>query len=316
MHAAPAEAAAEGAVRQGAAQQQPQAGFTPADFSMSEHTRQQALLPRDQPSGRHLDWTAQAPHQPAIAAAPAATVARQPAVQADRDHAPSHLLSANTSGILGQQAQQWRQAASKRSALADLIPASKAFAPQQASQGAPGLAHELNEKQASTAQQGCEAFKPVVQACIDAASLPLANPFYQQALERAMEQQPQRQATLTVRGLAPDSAVNMKGAAPVANDQCRAGPPSSSDCDAQAAADATVQEQQVAQDVPKHSAHAEQLQPARQLEEAVPAALDDVDLGTDFTDEAGKDKARTYISQTRWDRAIICGEEAIASKLT
>ena len=241
--------------------------------------------------GGQVEWTAQPVSQPApVVQQPHPAAAQKPtieptiAVQAAHRHQAAAIPSGDTSQILGQQANQWRQAASKKgSLLLGLVPTvAKQLAPKQAPESSPLRRTEQQQAQVQPdiAQQGCEAFKPAVQQCIAAAGLPLSKPFYQQALERVMEQQVQQGDGQAKLGTSPD---------PVAQDAVLA--------------DHQGMLQESEQDQPAEM-------PAGQPSSVKPASMliDDSDLGMDLVQDEDKSAARQHISESCWPDATISGK--------
>lgn len=280
------------------AQQLSQSGFNPAaGFQLPLQAPQQPTGPEPSSRDGPTDWSA----QPSVQAASEATVlshaAGQQAVQAQQGPADSKLHGPSPSDILQQQASLWRQAASKRSALADLVPAAdKAGGTQPTGRDvhvpAGGSARLL---QPSGVQEGCAAFKPAVQACIAAAGLPLAKPFYQQAVEHAMEQHraapawqepshPVGVKQVRFKVEASDHSMQDDAAAPVDSGSLTARGQQ------QSAVDPEATQQQQAQ------------------RPASPTPSSDSDLGTDLLDQEAKTKARRHISAECWDTALISGK--------
>ncbi len=293
-------------------QQNPQPGFTPAPSFNAQPQAPQRSKGLDPASfGSRVDWTARSAEQHAAAAAPttatpaaasaaaaaatAAASAGQAAQLPDRT-AVSTPLGDATSQILGQQANQWRQAASKKgSSLLDLVPTvSKQLAPKIPASvkpvysSAPGQARVKLD----AAQQGCEAFKPAVQECIAAAGLPLSKPFYQQALDRAKQQRAaQTQAQ-------PSSDVAMQEQHARSESQDHAMP------DASAVAEAdTVRDDSAEQCEGEEHQQTE----LAAFQAASPALTDDSGLGLDIVDKVEQKKARTYMSASQWPDASITG---------
>ena len=278
------------------AQQRFQPGFTPAaGFKLPLNAPQERRAPDPTVMGVQTDWNAQPFGQPATADTGHLCAAGQQAVQTQQGTAGGQVQVASTSDILGQQANRWRQAASKRSALVDLVPtADKAAGTQQARQGAPASAGGLPQMQPNAGQQGCAALKPAVQACIAAAGLPLAKPFYQQALEHAMEQSTQRKALpVQQQPSGPDSVKQEAMDAQAAEQSMQ-----EADSDGP---DAAGQHQ--------HAAQQDMLPQQQQAQRsASPTPSSDSDLGTDLPEEEPKRTARKHISAELWDSAIICGK--------
>ncbi len=311
----PAQAAALAGHPNG--QQNPQPGFTPApSFNAEPHVplRSKGLDPTS--FGSQIDWTARPAEQhaaaaptsaiPAAAHASAATAAAataaaaasaKQAAQLPNRTAVSAPLGDATSQILGQQANQWRQAASKKgSSLLDLVPTvSKQLAPKMPA----GINPPLNSSapkhtwvQLDAAHQGCEAFKPAVQECIAAAGLPLSKPFYQQALDRAKQQ---RAAQTPAQ---PSSDVARQEQHARSKSQDHAMP------DASAVAEAdTVRDDSAGQC--EGEEHQQTVLAAFQA--ASPALTDDSGLGLDIVDEVEQKKARKYMSASQWPNASISG---------
>lgn len=304
QHPVPAQQPLPPAHGQPGAQQLPQPGFTPAaGFQLPLQAPQQGLGPESGLRGFPTAWAAQPPGQAASEDAVVSHATGQRAVQAQKGPADSKLHGASPSDILQQQASLWRQAASKRSALADLVPAAdKGVGPQSTSRdvsvSAGGSARGMSLLQPSAMQEGCAAFKPAVQACIAVAGLPLAKPFYQQAVEHAMEQHTQhrdvsagqepshpvgvKQVRFKVE--APDHSMQDVAAAPVDNGSPTHGGQQ------QNAVDPEVAQQQQAHKL------------------ASPTPSSDSDLGTDLPDQEAKTQARRHISAECWDTALISGK--------
>jgi len=306
----PAQAAALAGHPNG--QQNPQPGFTPAaSFNAEPHMplRSKGLEPTS--FGTQVDWTAHPTEQPAAAAAalttatPAAAAATATvasvgqATQLPNRGAVSAPLGDATSQILGQQANQWRQAASKKgSSLLDLVPTvSKQLAPKMPAGINPPLyssAPKHTRVQLDAAQQGCEAFRPAVRECIAAAGLPLSKPFYQQALDRAKQQ---RAAQTPAQ---PSSNVAMQEQHARSKSQDHAMP------DASAVAEAdTVRDHSSASGQCEGQEHQQTELAAFQA--ASPALSDDSGLGLDIVDEVEQKKARKYMSASQWPDASISG---------
>ena len=313
----PAQAAAVAGHLKG--QQNPHPGFTPAPSFNAEPCV--PLRPKGLDStsfGRQVDWTARPAEQNAAAAAPttaspaaadasadtaaataaAAAASAKQAAQLPNRIAVSAPLGDATSQILGQQAKQWRQAASKKgSSLLDLVPTvSKQLAPKKPASinplhsSAPGQARV----QLDAAQQGCEAFRPAVQECIAAAGLPLSKPFYQQALDRAKQQR----AAQTPAQPSSDVAVQEQHA--MSKSQDHAMP------DAIAVAEAdTVRDHSSAGGQCEGQEHQQTELAAFQA--ASPALTDDSGLGLDIMNEPEQKKARKYMSASQWPEATITG---------
>lgn len=283
------------------AQQRSQPGFTPAaGFKLPLSLAQECRAPDPAAMGVQTRTDAKPSCQPATADTAPQRAAGQQAVQTQEDIAGGQLPVVTTSDILGQQANRWRQTASKRSALADLVPtADKAAGTQQARQGLPASAGGLPQIQPNVAQQGCTAFKPAVQACIAAAGLPLAKPFYQQALEHAMGQHTQQKALPVQQQPSQLDTVKQEALDAQALEhsvQEVAGPADSN------GADATGQHQHAAQ----QDTLPQQQQPAQRS--ASPTPSSDSDLGTDLPEEEAKRTARKHITAEFWNSALICGE--------
>ncbi|KAL3137134.1 hypothetical protein ABBQ32_006705 [Trebouxia sp. C0010 RCD-2024] len=298
-----AQLAAYRAHGQSEMQQHSQPGFTPAaGFKLPLSLPQECRAPDPNAMDVQTHADAKPSCQPGTADTAPQRAAGQQAVQTQEGIAGGQRREVTTSDILGQRAHQWRQAASKRSALADLVPtADKAAGMQQTRQGAPASAGGFPQMQPNAAQQGCAAFKPAVQACIAAAGLPLAKPFYQQALEHAMGQHTQQKALPVGQQSSQLDTVKqeaMDAQALVHSDQEAAGPADSNGHDA----DATGQHQHAAQ----QDTLPQQQQPAQRS--ASPTPSSNSDLGTDLPEEEAKRTARKHISAESWNSALICGE--------
>ncbi len=304
----PTEAAALAGHLQG--QQNPQPGVIPAaSFNAKPHVplRPKGLDPTS--FGSQVDWTARPAAQHAAAApttatpaaadataAPAVASAGQAAQLPNRTTVSTPLGDA-TSQILGQQANQWRQAASKKgSSLLDLVPTvSKQLAPKMPASinplysSAPGQARARLD----AAHQGCEAFRPAVQECIAAAGLPLSKPFYQQALDRAQQQR----ATQTPAQPSSDAAMQAQHARSKSQDHAM--PDASAVAEADTIRDDTAAEQCEGEEHQQTELAA--FQPAS------PALTDDSGLGMDIVDEVEQRKARKYMSASQWPNASITG---------
>ena len=285
------------------AQQLPKPGFTPAaGFQLPLQASQERTGAESGLKGGAADWTAQPPSQPATADTVVAHSAGQQAAQTQEAPADSKLHGANASDILGQQASLWRQAASKRSALADLVPAADGAAgTASASRDAPVSAGALPLMQPAAVQEGCAAFKPAVQACIAAAGLPLVKPFYQQAVEHAMEQHTQHRAVSAWQD--PSSLEYVK------QEALDVGPHNHSMQEAAAPADNGSPAAVGAH----HCNVADSRMPSQQQQQlaqrpASPTPSNDSDLGTDLPNAEAKMKARKYISVECWNSALICGK--------
>jgi len=286
-------------------EQNPQPGFIPAASFNAEPCvplRPKGLDPTS--FGRQVDWTARPAEQHAAAAAPTTAIpaaadasAAGQAAQLPKRAAASPPLGDATSQILGQQANQWRQAASKKgSSLLDLVPTvSKQLAPKMPASvnplysSAPGQARV----QLDAAQQGCEAFRPAVRECIAAAGLPLSKPFYQQASDRAQQQ---RAAQTPAQ---PSSDVAMQEQHARSKSQDHAMPDASAVAEADTTRDDTAGEQCEGEE------H-QQTEPAA-FQAASPALTDDSGLGMDIVDEVEQRKARKYMSASQWPNASITG---------
>lgn len=301
QHPVQGNQAAQPAARQPKAQELPQPGFTPAaGFQLPPQAQQHVTMA--QPNTRQVDWTNQPSHEPAEAAHEQS--ANQPALEAQKGVADSSLHGTTTSDVLRQQANQWRQAAHTRSALADLIPAAGS---QQTSQSVPAMAQSRGHLQPRTDQQGCEAFRPAVQACIAAASLPLAKPFYQQAVERAMEQRSRRRAIPEGREASSVADLKNESMDANANDHSIAEVPGAVH-PAASVAHGAGHEHSGGQNAAQQGMSCQQPQSSSQPEAASPAISNDSDLGTDLADEDAKCEARRYISAIHWGSALICGK--------
>lgn len=293
-----AQQPAQSAHGQPEAQQHFQPGFTPAaGFKLPLSAPQECRGPDPSAIGDQTAWTTQLSCQPATADAAPLHTAGQQAVQVQKGTADGQLHVATTSDVLGQQANLWRQAASKRSALADLVPNTDKAAGKQRTRTA--TAGGLAQTQSHAVQQGCSAFKPAVQACIAAAGLPWAKPFYQQAVEHAMEHQTQNKAEVVQQQPSHPDDVKQEAVdaeAPDHNVHEVAGLADSTDHDATC---------------PHHRA-AQQSTPPQQRQpphpSASPTPSSDSDLGTDLAEEEAKRNARNHISVESWDSALICGE--------
>lgn len=287
------------------AQQLPKPGFTSAaGFQLPLQASQQHTEAESGSRRAATGWVAQPPSQPATADTVPVHSAGQQAVQTEEGPADSKLHGANASDILGQQASLWRQAASKRSALADLVPAAdRLVGTLSASRDAPVSAGGLPLMQPVAVQEGCAAFKPAVQACIAAARLPLTTPFYQQAVEHAMERHTQHKAVVSARQESrhPDD---------VKQEALDVGGPKQSMQEAAALAD----DGSAAAVGAHHRSVTDSGMPAQQQQQqlaqrpASPAPSSDSDLGTDLPDEEAKTQARKHICVECWDGARICGK--------
>ena len=276
------------------AQQQPQPGFTPAaGFKLPLQAPQRC-------KGLESDSLASHSCQPAAAETAPIPAPNQQAEHTQKGTADIKLHDATASDILGQQANLWRQAASKRSALADLVPASGKAAATHCltTQGASAPAGGLPLMQPQAVQQGCAAFKPAVQACIAAAGLPLAKPFYQQAVEHAMEQHTQHRAVAVRQQPSSLDGVKQEALDAEALGHCvqeAAG-------NASPTADASRRGQHHVQQGMAHQQRQAAQRPAS------PTPSSDSDLGTDLPEEEAKRKARKHISIECWDSALIFGK--------
>ena len=284
------------------AQQLPKPGFTPATgFQLPLQASQHRTGPESDLKGGATDWTAQPPIQPVTTVTVPTRSAGQQAVQTQEGFADS---KPNTCDILGQQASLWRQAASKRSALADLVPAAdRAAGTMSASRDAPISAGELPLMQPAAVQEGCAAFKPAVQACIAAAGLPLAKPFYQQAVEHAMEQHTQHRAISAWQDPGPLEDVKQEalGVGPHNHSMQEAAGTADDGSPAVRAHHCNVADSRTA---------SQQQQQQQQLAQrpASPTPSNDSDLGTDLSDEEAKRTACKHISVECWNGALISGE--------
>ena len=283
------------------AQQLPKPGFTAAaGFQLPLQVPQQCTVLESGSRAVAADWTVQLPIQPVTVDTVPVHSAGQQAVQTQEGLADSKLPGTNALDILGQQASLWRQAASKRSALADLVPAAdRAAGTLSASRDAPVPAGALSLMQPPAVQEGCAAFKPAVQACIAAASLPLAKPFYQQAVEHAMQQHTQHTAVSARQKSGPLDDVKQE--------ILDVGPPYHSMQEAAALADdgsptcGAIHQHVVVSRMPP-----QQQQLAQRP--ASPTPSSNSDLGTDLPNDEAKMKARKHISVECWDGARICGK--------
>lgn len=293
-------------------QQNPQPGCMPAaSFNAEPHVplRPKGLDPAS--FGRQVDWTARPAEQhaaaapttatPAAADASAATAAAAAstgqAAQLPNGATVSAPLGDATSQILGQQASQWRQAASKKgSSLLDLVPTvSKQLAPKMPASINPLYSSASGQArvQLDAAHQGCEAFRPAVQECIAAAGLPLSKPFYQQAVDRAKQQR----AAQTPAQLSSDVAMQEQHARSKSQDHAM--PDASAVAEADTVRDGTAGEQYEGEE------H-QRIEPAA-FQAASPALTDDSGLGMDIVDEAEQKMARKYMSASQWPNASITG---------
>ena len=308
----PAQAAALAGHLQGEQKPQP-AAIPAASFNAEPYVplRPKGLDPTS--FGSQVDWTARPAEQhaaaapttaiPAAADASAATAAAAAAAftgqaaQLPNRTTVSAPLGDTTSQILGQQANQWRQAASKKgSSLLDLVPTvSNQLAPKMPASinplysSAPGQARA----QLDAAHQGCEAFRPAVQECIAAAGLPLCKPFYQQALDRAKQQ---RAAQTPAQ---PSSDVAMQEQHAESKSQDHTMP------EASAVAEADIRRDDSAGEQCKSEQH--QQTELAAVRAASPALTDDSNLGLDIMDEVEQKKARKYMSASQWPNASITG---------
>ena len=199
------------------------------------------------------------------------------------------LGNQSTSQILAQQASQVRQAArQKGSLLLELVPTTaKQLASKQPTVSSPP--HDTVMQQAPSppdiAQRGCDPLRGAVQECIAEAGLPLAKPFYQQAVERALEDRTQPAQT------------NYQGKNPVRQ---------AGQVPASVAQAATGNAQPI---VTKQGEQSESMrQPSP--EEPVLSDAQDSDLGAGLTQPADKEKARRYMSKSHWSSAVILSERA------
>ncbi|DBA92794.1 TPA: hypothetical protein ACH3X1_002983 [Trebouxia sp. C0004] len=296
----PAQAAALAGHLSG--QQNPQPALIPAaSLNAEPHMplRPKGLDPTS--FGSQVDWTARPSDQhaaaiPTTADASAAASAGQAAQLPNRTTVSAPLGDA-TSQILGQQANQWRQAASKKgSSLLDLVPTiSKQLAPKMPASinplysSAPGQARV----QLDAAHQDCEAFRPAVQECIAAAGLPLSKPFYQQALDRAEQQ---RAAQTPAH---PSSDMAMQEQHVGSKSQDRPMPDASAVAEADTVRDHTAGKQCEGEEHQQTELAA--------FQAASPMLTDDSGLGMDIVDEVEQRKARKYMSARQWPNASITG---------
>ena len=284
------------------AQQLPKAGFTPAaGFQLPLQAPQQRTGAELGSTGAATEWIAQPSFQAATADTVPVHSAGQQAVQTEEGPADSKLHGANASDILGQQASLWRQAASKRSALADLVPAvDRAVGTLSASRDAPVTGGGLPLMQPAAVQEGCAAFKPAVQACIAAASLPLAKPFYQQAVEHAMAQHTQHKAVSARQDSGHPDDVKQEALDVGINNSMQ---------EAVALADG---DSPTAVGAHYHSVADTGRPPQQQQQLATrpvsPTPSSDSDLGTALPDAEAKTQARKHICVECWDGARICGK--------
>lgn len=304
LHQQPAQAAAA------AGHQNPQSGLTPAASFNAEPPmplRPKGLDPTS--FGSQVEWTARPAEQHAAAApttaipadAAAATAASAAIAAASAGQAAQPLnrmtvsapLGDGTSHILGQRANQWRQAASKKgSSLLDLVPSvSKQLAPKMPASIDPLYSSTLRPARAQldASHQGCEAFRPAVQECIAAAGLPQCKPFYQQALDRAKQE---RAAQMPAQ---PSSGVAMQEQHARLKSQEHAMP------DASAVAEADT----IREGAGEGEEH-QRIEPAA-FQAASPTLTDDSGLGMDIVDQVEQSKARKYMSASKWPTASIAG---------
>ena len=299
-HSVPAQESVSTARGHLEAQQLPKPGFTPdASFRVPLQAPQQSTGPTSGSRGGATAWAAQPPSQPVDADAVPVHSAGQQTVQTQKGPADCKLPGTNASDILGQQASMWRQAASKPTLLADLVPATeRAAGTSLASQDAPVSAEAL--MQPAAVLKGCAGFKPAVQACIAAAGLPLAKPFYQQAVEHAMEQHTRHKAVSAQQK--PNHLADVK------HEALDVGAPNHSMQKATAPAD----DGSVTAIGANHQHVVDSTVPPQQQQlaqrAASPAPSSNSDLGTDLPDKEAKTKARTHMSVERWDGAHISGK--------
>ena len=306
MQQQPAQAAALAGHLNG--QQNAQPGLIPAASFNAEP--QVLLRPKglDPTSfGSQIDWTARPAEQhaaaaptsvtPADASAAAAAASAGQAAQLPNRTTVSAPLGDATSQILGQQANQWRQAASKKgSSLLDLVPTvSKQLAPKKPASinplcsSAPGQALV----QLDAAHQGCEAFRPAVQECLAAAGLPLSKPFYQQALDRAK----QPRTAQTPAQPSSDAAMQEQHARWKSQDHAM------QDATAMAEAD-TIRDDTAGE---QYEGEEHQQTKLAAFQAASPTLTDDSGLGMDIVDQVEQSKARKYMSASQWPNASITG---------